>query len=109
MPNTTANPIIKPSDAVSWGSCARRVWLDNCGYLVDLSEGEPTKDAFEQLVIELGLAHEKTVFDRLSEEPNVHTTNSPKHTKQLMTEGVNVIHQAQLIDNENDFVGYPDF
>ena len=105
MPSTPANPIIKPSDAVSWVSCARRVWLDNRGDF----EGEPSEDQFEQLVIELGLAHEKAVFDRLGEEVDVQTATSPEHTQQLMAEGVDAIYQAQLIDSKNGFVGYPDF
>jgi hypothetical protein len=51
MPNTPASPIIKPSDAVSWGSCARRVWLDDRNDF----EFEPPEDELEQLVIEFGL------------------------------------------------------
>jgi len=51
-------PIIKPSDTVSWISCARRVCLDNHGGF----EFEPIKDKFEQLIIELGLAHDKAVL-----------------------------------------------
>lgn len=105
MSNPPANPIIKPSDAVSWVSCARRVWLDNRNGF----EFESTEDEFVQLVIELGLAHEKAVLDRLGQELEVHTATSPEHTQRLMDEGVDVIYQAQLIDNENGFVGYPDF
>lgn len=54
MPGHPSRPIIKPSDAVSWASCARRVWLDK---LVDFNEAA-IEDAFDQLVIELGLAHD---------------------------------------------------
>ena len=50
--------LIKPSDAKSWGSCHRRVWLDNKGE-VDLA---PALDAFEQLIIEHGLQHEQAVL-----------------------------------------------
>lgn len=105
MPDQPSRPIIKPSDAVSWASCARRVWLDNLGNF----EETPVEDEFEQLVIELGLAHEKTVLDGLSETLTVHTATSPEDTQRLMSEGVDVIYQAQLIDSENGFVGYPDF
>ncbi len=104
-PHTPTSPTIKPSDARSWVSCARRVWLDNRGDF----EAEPTKDEFEKLVIELGLAHEKAVLDRLSQELEVHTATSPEHTQRLMDEGVEVIYQAKLIDSENGFEGYPDF
>ena len=48
MTITNNYPIIKPSDAVSWEQCARRVWLDNKGQL----DHAKTEDAFEQLVIE---------------------------------------------------------
>jgi len=105
MPNTSANHTIKPSDAVSWVSCARRVWLDNSGDF-DL---EPTEDEFEQLVTELGLVHEKAVLDKLSEVLEVHTAISEADTLRLMNEGVDVIYQAQLVDSENGFIGYPDF
>lgn len=105
MPATPANPTIKPSDAVSWVSCARRVWLDNRGGF----EFEPIEDEFEQLIIELGLAHEKAVLEQLKKELDVHIATSPEHTQQLMDKGVDVIYQAQLIDNENGFIGYPDF
>ena len=105
MPDQPNRPTIKPSDAVSWASCARRVWLDNLGNF----EETPVEEEFEQLIIELGLAHEKTVLDSLSETLTVHTATSPEDTQRLMGEGVDVIYQAQLIDAENGFVGYPDF
>ena len=56
MPDHPSRPIIKPSDAVSWASCARQAWLDN---LVDFDEAA-IEDAFDQLVIELGLAHDRS-------------------------------------------------
>ena len=46
MTITNNYPIIKPSDAVSWEQCARRVWLDNKGKL----DHAKTEDAFEQLM-----------------------------------------------------------
>lgn len=105
MPGQPPRPIIKPSDAVSWASCARRIWLDNLGGF----EEAPVEDDFEHLVIELGLAHEKAVLDKLSETLTVRTATSPEDTQRLMSEGVDVIYQAQLVDTENGFVGYPDF
>ncbi len=96
---------IKPSEAKAWKECARRVWLDN---KADITL-EPSEDAFEQMVIDLGLAHEQAVLDRLSEELDVHTANSPEHTRKLMNDGVDAIYQAQLVDETNDFIGYPDF
>lgn len=98
-------PTIKPSDAKSWSLCARRVWLDNKRDF-DLS---PIEDEFEQLVISLGLEHERTVLQSLSSEVEVHTALSPEDTQRLIKDGVSVIYQAQLLDKENGFIGYPDF
>jgi len=58
MTNATNIPLIKPSDAKSWSLCARRVWLDNkAGFKLASVE-----NAFEQLIIDLGLAHELDFF-----------------------------------------------
>ena len=98
-------PLIKPSDAKSWTLCARRVWLDNKGAFEQL----PSEDEFEQLIIHLGLEHENNVFQHLSSNYDVHTATSPEDTRRLMDEGVQVIYQAQLLDVDNGFTGYPDF
>ncbi|MFL0801456.1 MAG: TM0106 family RecB-like putative nuclease [Agarilytica sp.] len=105
MNNAPTQAYIKPSDASSWALCARRVWLDNKGELA-VKEAE---DAFEALIIELGLAHEQAVLTQLMKEKSVHTATSPEDTQRLMAEGVDVIYQAQLLDKENLLVGYPDF
>lgn len=98
-------PHIKPSDAKSWSLCARRVWLDNKGNF----ETAPPEDEFEQLVIDLGLNHEQTVLERLSQTYDVHTASSVDDTNRFMEEGVDVIYQGQLIDTDENFSGYPDF
>lgn len=105
MNNAPTQAYIKPSDASAWALCARRVWLDNKGEL----EVEEAEDAFEALIIELGLAHEQAVLTQLMKEKSVHTATSPEDTQRLMAEGVDVIYQAQLLDKENLLVGYPDF
>ncbi|WP_420555067.1 TM0106 family RecB-like putative nuclease [Neptuniibacter marinus] len=105
MNNAPTQAYIKPSDASSWALCARRVWLDNKGEL----EVEEADDAFEALIIELGLAHEQAVLTQIMKEKSVHTATSPEDTQRLMAEGVDVIYQAQLLDKENLLVGYPDF
>ena len=105
MPNSPDLPLIKPSDAKSWSLCARRVWLDNKGDL-DL---QTIDDPFEQLVIELGLAHEQAVFERLSTDMDVHTASSPDDTARLMAERVPAIYQAQLLDETEGIIGLPDF
>lgn len=105
MTSTKNTPLIKPSDAKSWSLCARRVWLDNKAEF----EVVPMEDAFEQLVINLGLAHEQTVFQRLSDTLEVHTATSPDDTIRLITERVPVIYQAQLVNEEDGLIGFPDF
>jgi predicted RecB family nuclease len=98
-------PLIKPSDAKSWSLCARRVWLDNKGEL----KSEPTEDEFEQLIIELGLEHERAVLNKLTTTYEVKTASSIEDTNRLMAEGVEVIYQARLFDKNEQFSGYPDF
>lgn len=100
---------IKPSDAVAWSECARRVWLDNFPEQLGDFELVEQDDAFEQLVIDLGLKHERSVVHSLSEDKVVVTAQSAEHTQQLMTEGVDVIYQAQLVDEYEGFIGFPDF
>ena len=97
--------MIKPSDAKAWASCLRRVWLDNKGGF----EQAPIEDAFEQLIIDLGLDHEEAVLNVLLTKFDVHTATSVEHTTQLMSEGAQVIYQAQLIDEDEGLSGYPDF
>ena len=105
MPNAPDLPLIKPSDAKSWSLCARRVWLDNKGDF-DL---QTIDDPFEQLVIELGLAHEQAVLERLSGDMDVHTASSPEDTARLMAERVPAIYQAQLLNEAEGIIGLPDF
>lgn len=103
----TANPnppVIRPSDAVSWDFCRRRVWLDNKRDF----EIESSNDEFQQLIIALGVRHEQDVLDRLGETLKIYTATSPEDTQRLMAKGVDVIYQAQLVDNENGYIGYPD-
>ncbi|MBL4712293.1 MAG: TM0106 family RecB-like putative nuclease [Gammaproteobacteria bacterium] len=105
MTSVTDIPLIRPSDARSWSLCARRVWLDNKGDL----ELPPVTDEFDLLIIQLGLEHESAVLQHLANTRDVHTATSPEDTKRLITEGVQVIYQAQLVDEANGFIGYPDF
>lgn len=99
------NHYIKPSDAKSWVSCARRVWFDNFP-----PEGPVAKiAAFDQLIIDQGMAHEKAVLDQLSENHTVHKAQSFDHTKQLMEESAEIIYQAHLENPEEGLIGYPDF
>jgi len=97
--------LVKPSDAKSWSLCARRVWFDNRppeGLEIEIGE-------FDQLVIDLGLAHEKSILEQLSQDFEVHEALSVEHTIELVKQGVDVIYQAQLLDEEEKFIGLPDF
>lgn len=105
MPTTPDLPLIKPSDSKSWVLCARRVWLDNKRDF-DL---QPLEDPFDQLVIELGLAHEQAILQRLSSKMEVQTATSPEDTSRLMSERVPVIYQAQLLNEADGIIGLPDF
>ncbi|GBE06995.1 PD-(D/E)XK nuclease superfamily protein [bacterium BMS3Abin11] len=105
MSKKVYKPLIKPSDAKSWSLCTRRVWIDNKAQL----NLPPTEDEFEQLVIQLGLEHENAVHQRLSETFEVQTATSVENTSQLMADKVQVIYQAQLLDEANRLTGYPDF
>ncbi len=105
MCKKTEKPGIKPSDAKSWSLCPRRVWLDNKGDF----EIPPIEDEFEQLIIQLGREHERRVLENLTTTLQVQTANSIEHTAQLMSEDTQVIYQAQLLDQENGFTGFPDF
>ena len=74
--NRNQRPIIKPSDAVSWVSCVRRVWLDN-----NLSEGpEDELAGFDQLVAQLGNIHEQSILAKLTTRHQVETAQSVEHT-----------------------------
>lgn len=95
--------LIKPSDAGAWISCVRRVWLD---------KHEPItyeSDAFNRLLSEQGLAHEAAMLAKLEEQNPVSKASSFEHTQSLMREGVPVIYQARLVDEQLGLVGYPDF
>ena len=105
MTDTTTKSMIKPSDAKSWSLCVRRVWLDNKADF----ELTPVEDAFEQLVMDLGLAHEQAIFQRLSNTHAVYTATSPRDTNRLIAKRVPVIYQARLVDEENGLIGFPDF
>ena len=55
----------------------RRVWLDNKADL-DLT---PVEDEFTQLIINLGLAHEQSILEILTDTLKVHTATSSEDTE----------------------------
>lgn len=97
-------PVITPSDAKAWTECVRRAWLDNKGEFEEVPV-----DPFDQMVIDMGLAHEKAVFEMLFERYDVHTAVSVDDTWDLMEQGVDVIYQAQIFDEAGNISGFPDF
>jgi predicted RecB family nuclease len=105
MKTKADTPLIKPSDARSWSLCARRVWLDNNADF----ELAPVEDEFGQMLIDLGVTHEQTILENLANTLGVQTAISPEDTNRLITERAPVIYQAQLVDEANGLIGFPDF
>lgn len=96
---------IRASDAVAWASCIRRAWLDHA------SQREPDTpiDEFEQLVIDMGLEHERAILEALQSSKEVVVASSVEHTHALMAAKTPVIYQAQLRDEQEQLIGFPDF
>lgn len=101
----TTLPLIKPSDANAWTSCKRRVWLDNKAQLRII----PSQDPFGDLIVDLGLEHEKNLLEVISAQTTVQTASNKEDTQRLMAEKVPVIYQAELIDESRQIIGKPDF
>lgn len=101
--NQSTRNLIKPSDAISWISCIRRAWLDKH------QATEFEIDAFNQLLIDLGLKHEAAILAKLENQYPVSKANSFDHTRTLMQQGTPVIYQGRLLDEQEGLVGYPDF
>ncbi len=94
---------IKASDAASWVSCKRRAWLDK-------QPGTPAAiDPFIQLLGQAGLQHEVAVLSKLENQCPAHRATSIEHTSLLMQQKIPLIYQAQLFDEQNGLIGYPDF
>ncbi|MDA0775477.1 MAG: TM0106 family RecB-like putative nuclease [Proteobacteria bacterium] len=105
MSNSNIYPIIKPSDAVAWTECDRRVWLENKGSIIQ----DQNENAFDKLIQDKGMDHEHKILKMLQEKYQVREATSFENTKMLMADGVEVIYQAQLKNDIEGFVGYPDF
>jgi len=101
--NTSTKSLIKPSDATAWVSCIRRVWLDKH------QATESIIDSFNQLLIDRGLEHETAVLTKLENQYPVIKANSFDHTRALMRQGIPVIYQGRLLDEQEGLVGFPDF
>ncbi|MBS0298761.1 MAG: TM0106 family RecB-like putative nuclease [Proteobacteria bacterium] len=95
--------LIKPSDASTWISCIRRVWLDK------YRPAAPEPDAFNRLLSDLGLEHEAAMLARLENQHPVSRAISVEHTQTLMQQGAAMIYQGRLLDERQGLVGYPDF
>ena len=95
---------IKSSDAKSWLSCERRVWYDNYP-----PEDKREIELFDQLIIDRSAEHREAVYHRLSKQYTIERAQSPKHTRDLMEKGVQVIYEPQLLDSSRNLLGTPDF
>jgi predicted RecB family nuclease len=97
---------IKPSDVESLNQCARRVWYEH-----NLPPGMEAveRNPFDALVVSMGTAYEQTIRDRLATTAHMVTAQSAEHTRALMAEGTPVIYQGQLVNEQAQFIGYPDF
>lgn len=97
---------INPSDVHSLKQCARRVWYEH-----NLPPGFETTEAnpFDALVVSMGNDYEETVRLQLSATGTMVTAQSAEHTKDLMAAETPIIYQAQLVDEREEFTGYPDF
>ena len=91
-------PIIRPSDAVAWSECIRRVWLDNKGEL----DHEQTEDAFGQLVKDRGLKHEQQVLKLLHEEYDVQVSS---HV--IFNSNIGLISSSLFINERHNTLQHP--
>ena len=105
MSNINTYPIIRPSDAVAWTECDRRVWLENKTKIAQ----DQSENAFDKLIKDKGLEHERKILKKLREKHQVRQATSFKDTEMLMADEAEVIYQAQLKNDIEGFVGYPDF
>lgn len=99
----TLSTWIRPSDASAWVACARRVWFD---------QHQPTAyepDDFNRMLSTLGLEHEAAILAKLESQYPVTTATSFEHTQALIQQGVPVIYQGQLKNEQLGLAGYPDF
>lgn len=88
---------VKPGDAKSWSLCARSVWFDNHppeGQEIEIGE-------FDQLVIDLRSCARKSYSGKAQPGHEVHEAFSVEHTMELMEQGVDLIYQVQLLDEDD--------
>lgn len=98
--------LIKPSDARSWDKCRRRVWFDHFRP-EGLAKVEPSE--FEQLVKEMGIAHELAVRLKLEKQYHRMDAVSVEQTNDLMQAGISLIYHPKLIDEITGIIAEPDF
>ena len=98
-------PIIA-SDIVPLSYCARRLWFD---YHPPDGLADVASDPYEQLILEMGIAHEAAVLSALTGRIKAVEALSVAHTDQLLAEGAPLIYQPHLEDKSNGLFGKPDF
>lgn len=99
-------PYIKPSDARSWNHCRRRVRFD---HFPPEGSAKVKPSAFDQLVMEMGLAHELKVKLKLEKQYHRMDAASPQHTQDLMQAGIPLIYHPKFIDETAGIIAEPDF
>ncbi len=97
---------ISASDIHSFRHCVRRFWYAHhppAGLL------ETDQDPFEALQQEMGSTHEQAVLSHLAQGCQVGVAQSVEQTNELMRSGIEIIYQAQLVDETRRLFGKPDF
>lgn len=89
------------SDAINWWACHRRVWFD-----LHHPERAAPPDAFEKLIMQAGIDHERAVLSALGPCKRPHTETE---TAALMRERAPLIYQPRVADPEHRVVARPDF
>lgn len=89
------------SDAIAWKSCRRRAWFD----LREAGLGA-APDAFEQLIMQAGMDHEREVLAGLGDYRQATDT---ANTAELIRARVPVIYQPRFQDDTRGVIAQPDF
>jgi len=101
---TISKSAVRPanaSDAKSWKSCRRHAWYD-----LREPDFRLAPDPFEQLILQAGMQHERSVLSTLGE---YQTASDESHTAELMAAQVPLIYQPKFQDDELGVVAQPDF
>lgn len=104
MKNSSNKPGIQvnASMARSWCECERRLYYES----YPPKDFVLRQDAFEQLIVDRGLAHEESVLAQLGDYIEA---TSVEHTQELVEQKTPLIYQPHFHDPETNVIGKPDF